>query len=155
MLTCTFEDGNQASLRHVTVDTLVLKDGKILLMKRAAQLTEGGKWGLAGGYVDRDETVREAAAREVLEESGYKISDLTFLTLRDSPERPREDRQNVCFVFFCNALEKVSESDWEVQEAQWFSLDELPPPDEVAFDHYANIELYKKYLRNGSLPAAL
>ena len=85
MINCEFENGNKASLRHVVVDNLVLKDGKILLVKRTGKLLEGGKWGLAGGYVDRDETVKEAAKREILEETGYtkwKRSPYCALSMR-------------------------------------------------------------------------
>lgn len=146
MLTCRFENGNEASLRHVTVDALLLQDEKILLIKRTGKLLEGGKWGLVGGFVDRDETLKEAVAREAMEESGYKVKDITLLTVRDNPDRPKEDRQNISFVFFCTTDEKVGESDWEVDDQQWFDLNELPKEEEIAFDHYQNIELYKKYL---------
>jgi 8-oxo-dGTP diphosphatase len=146
MLTCIFENGNKASLRHVTVDALVLKDGKVLLVKRTGKLLEGGKWGLVGGYVDRDETVKQAIAREALEETGYKVKNITLLTIRDNPDRPKEDRQNISFIFFCNAAEKVGESDWEVDDQKWFHFDELPSEENIAFDHYTNLQLYKEYV---------
>ncbi len=146
MITCKFEDGNKAFLRHVTVDTLVLQDGQILLGKRATKLLEGDKWGLVGGFVDRDETLKEAVAREVMEETGYKVTDITLLTVRDNPDRRHEDRQNISFVFVCRALEKTGESDWEVKEQKWFPLDKVPPESEIAFDHYENIRLYKNCL---------
>lgn len=146
MITCKFENGNEASLRHVTVDALVMKDGKILLAKRTNKLLEGGKWGLLGGFVNRDETLKEAVAREVMEESGFKIEDINLLTVRDNPDRPKEDRQNISFVYFCRALEKVGESDWEVDDLQWFDLDDIPSEEEIAFDHYQDIQLYKDFL---------
>src|SRR5436305_1720375 len=90
MIKCTFEDGNEASLRHITVDVIVVKDGRILLTKRNAKLLEGGKWGLTGGFMDRNETLKQAGEREVMEESGWKIRNLTLLTLRDNPDRPKE-----------------------------------------------------------------
>ena len=111
MLTCIFEDGGKASLRHAIVDTLVLKDGKLLLVKRTGKLLEGGKWALVGGFVDRDETLAQAAAREVMEETGWTVKDMTLLRINDSPSRPHEDRQNVAFVFFCTAVEKSGEAD--------------------------------------------
>lgn len=145
MLTCTFEDGNQAPLRHAVVDALVLKDNQLLLVKRTKKLLEGGKWGLVGGYVDRDENLQQAVAREVEEETGYLVSNITLLTIRDNPDRPKEDRQNISFVFFCHAGDKVSESDWEVDDQQWFDFDDLPPETKIAFDHFKNIQLYKQY----------
>lgn len=44
MIKCKFENGNEASLRHVCVDAIVLQDNKLLLVKRASTLLEGGKW---------------------------------------------------------------------------------------------------------------
>ena len=153
MIKCRFENNNEASLRHVTVDSLLIKDGKLLLIKRTGKLLEGGKWGLIGGFVDRDETLKEAVAREAKEESGYLVSNIELLTVRDNPDRPKEDRQNISFVYICEAGEKVGESDWEVDGQKWFDLDSLPLEEEIAFDHYQNIELYKEYLKsNLSLP---
>jgi ADP-ribose pyrophosphatase YjhB (NUDIX family) len=142
VITCKFEDGNENSLRHVVVDTLILKDNKILLVKRTGKLIEGGKWCLAGGFVERDETLKEAVEREVMEESGYKIKDIKLLTIIDNPNRPKENRQNIAFVFTCEALEKEGNSDWEVDDQKWFDLSDLPAKDEIAFDHYDNIKFY-------------
>lgn len=147
MITCKFENGNEASLRHVTVDTLVLKNGKLLMVKRTAKLLEGGKWGLVGGFVDRGETLVEAAKREVFEETGWEVGNLTLLTVNDLPDRPKEDRQNVAFVYFCQALRQTGKPDWESDEQQWFALNELPAKASIAFDHADDIDLYKKYRR--------
>jgi 8-oxo-dGTP pyrophosphatase MutT (NUDIX family) len=70
-ITCRFNDSVEALLRHVTVATLVLRDDKVLLTKRSPNLDEGGKWCLPGGYMDRDESLDEAAGREVYEETGW------------------------------------------------------------------------------------
>jgi ADP-ribose pyrophosphatase YjhB (NUDIX family) len=123
----------------------VINGNKILLVRRAPHLLDGGKWGIIGGYVERDETTKEAAAREIFEETGYKVADITLLTIRDNPDRPHEDRQNVVFVHFCNAKNKEGEPDAESTEQRWFSFDALPKEDEFAFDHYKNIQLYLRY----------
>lgn len=153
MITCTFEDGGSGLLRHVVVDTLVLKDGQILMVQRAARLSEGGKWGVVGGYVDRDETVVQAAAREVYEETGWEVKELKLLTVIDRPDRPKEDRQNISFVFFCEAVKQTGQPDDESDDVQWYPLDALPPRDQIAFDHADSIDLYKRCLTEGlSLP---
>lgn len=151
MITCKFENGNENSLRHVVVDALVLKENKILLIKRTGKILEGGKWGLIGGFVERDETLRDAIKREVQEESGYKIKNIKLLTVIDSPNRPKEDRQNIAFVFICEAFEKQGDSDWEVDDQKWFNLSNLPPKEEFAFDHHENIELYLSHIKNKTL----
>ncbi len=153
MINCEFENGNKASLRHVVVDNLVIKDDKILLVKRTGKLLEGGKWGLVGGFVERDENIKEAVAREVLEETGYKVEGITLLRIIDTPNRPAEDRQNISFVHFCTALEKVGTADDESDEQTWFDLSALPPEAQFAFDHFSDIELYKEYLKKSfSIP---
>lgn len=153
MIHCTFENGNNASLRHLTVSALVLKDNNVLMVKRAPGLLEENKWGLIGGFMDRDENLEEAVEREIFEETGYKVKDITFLTFRDNPDRPNEDRQNIDFVYFCEALEKEGEKDEESTKVEWFTFDNLPPVEQIAFDHYKDIELYLKYKKeNLALP---
>src|SRR6266498_4251828 len=156
MITCIFENGKKAdkiSLRHAVVDILVLKDEKILLVKRVNKLLEGGKWGLIGGFVEMGEDLTETSYREVFEETGYRIKDLKLLTIRHNPDRPHEDRQNISFVFFATALEKEGTADWESDEQRWFEFDAIPKEEEIAFDHAKNIALYLQYKKeNFPLP---
>lgn len=148
MITCKFEKGNKASLRHVVVDVLVVKENEILLVKRAPHLSNGGKFGLVGGYVERDETVRDAVYRETLEETGYKVRIKFLLRIKDHPDRRKEDKQNVAFVIVTEPLEKVQEGDNESTEVKWFSFDNLPTEEEMAFDHADDIQLYLEYKKH-------
>lgn len=50
--------------------------GKILLLHRREEKSEGGKWGLPAGKVEKDETQVEALCREVSEETGVTINPL-------------------------------------------------------------------------------
>lgn len=144
MINCTFENGNKNSLRHAVVDNLVLKDGKILLVKRTGKILEGNKWGLVAGFVERDETLEEAAKREIMEETGWEVKDIKLLKINDSPNRPKEDRQNIAFVYTCEAIKKSGDADWESEEQRWFDLSALPDKGEFAFDHFEDIEFYLK-----------
>jgi 8-oxo-dGTP diphosphatase len=56
----------------VGVGTLVLNDGKILLVRRR-MMPEAGKWSIPAGYLDRGEDPREVAARETWEETGLTV----------------------------------------------------------------------------------
>jgi ADP-ribose pyrophosphatase YjhB (NUDIX family) len=146
VISCTFEDGGNASLRHVTIDAIVADNGKILLVKRAANLSNGGKYAVPGGFLGRDENTKNAVEREVLEETGYRIKIEALFTITDKPDRKNEDRQNVNFTFLAKALDKDQAPDNEVSEVVWISLDNLPPEGEFAFDHYERVKLYKKYI---------
>lgn len=153
MITCTFEDGGKAALRHVCVDALVVRGDEILLVKRATHLLEGNKYCLPGGYLDRDETTIEAVKREVLEETGYEVHNPKLFQMNDNPFRTAEDRQNISFIFLVEIGEQVGVHDHEVQEARWFNLSELPNESDIAFDHADTINLYKQYMtKRFSLP---
>lgn len=156
MINCTFENGNKASLRHAIIDAIVIQANKILMVKRIPEFLEGGKWGVIGGFVERDETTKQTVAREVREETGYEVDNIKLLTIRDNPDRPGEDRQNIAFVFFCDAGKQTGKPDSESTEIKWFDLDNLPEKKDVAFDHYQSVQLYLDYKRkNLTLPTLL
>ena len=56
----------------VAATAVVERSGLVLMLRRAVE-TGYGLWSLPGGYVDRGEVVEEAAAREVLEETGLQV----------------------------------------------------------------------------------
>ena len=149
MITCVFENNNKSSLRHVTVNAIVIKGNQILLGKRGTlngkPILESGKWGLLGGFLGRDENLTQAVKREVMEESGWEINNLQLLRVNDNPKRPKEDRQNVDIIFIAEAIKQVKTSDEEVRELKWFNLEKLPPNELMAFDHGDAIKLYIKY----------
>lgn len=148
MINCIFEDNGKASLRHVTVNALIFKNNKLLLAKRAANLSNPGKWGLVGGFVGRDEDIVTAIAREIFEETGLRIFNLKFLTVVDNPNRAKEDRQNICFIYSCEAGEQEGKPDNESTEISWFDLNNLPSDQEMAFDHSEIIQFYLKNKEN-------
>jgi len=151
MITCIFENKNNTSLRHITVNTIVLKDNCVLLGKRGTlkgkKISEYGKWGLLGGFMGRDETLIGAAKREVMEESGWEITDVKLLKINDNPNRPKEDRQNVDFIFIAKAVKQIQKGDEEVSRLQWFPLDKLPSKEQIAFDHADALEVAKETIK--------
>jgi 8-oxo-dGTP diphosphatase len=143
--------------RSVTVNALVIRNHQILLGRRGTYqgkpISEFDKWSLLGGFFNRDENLVQAVKREVMEESGWEIDHLVLFRINDRPARPHEDRQNVDLIFITQAIKQTGSSDEEVKKLQWFDLDKLPPPDQIAFDHGENIDLYRQYLiRNIPLP---
>ena len=108
---------------RVLVTTIVEKDGRILLCKRA-QPPRVGLWTLPGGFMECDESLEEAAARETLEETGIvlDLADLRFYGISSVVDisqvyvgfltRLNTDQQPVCGV--------------ECQEVCFFAEDRIP-----------------------------
>jgi 8-oxo-dGTP diphosphatase len=145
MITCRFEDGVDTYLRHMTADVIALRDGELLLVRRAVHLIEGGKLAIPGGYMDRDETIVDTATREFREETGYAASNVRLFNLESRPHREPSGRQNVTAMFIADVDEQVGEPDAESTELCWISLAEAAGAG-LAFDHGVQIELALEWL---------
>lgn len=148
MISCTFENGNKASLRHVVVHAIIELDGKLLLEKRQGDLLETGKWSLPAGFLNRDETSAQGIVREVKEETGWESEVISLFRLNTKPDRPHEDRQNIAIEFLVRPIKKTGEPDTESSKVEWISIDKLIPLEDFAFDHGETIGLYLKYRKN-------
>jgi len=145
MITCAFENGTAASLRHVVVHAIVEKDGALLLAKRTGDLLESGKWSLPSGYLERDETAAQGVLRELKEETGWDGEVVSLFQIVTRPDRPHEDRQNVSFSFIIKPIAETGERDAENSKVEWIPVEKLLPLSEFAFDHGETIGLYLKY----------
>ncbi|MGH9467234.1 MAG: NUDIX hydrolase [Terriglobales bacterium] len=68
------------------VGVVVVQDGAVLLIERGHAPLEG-LWSVPGGVVELGETVRAAAEREVLEETGIAVGVDRLLTVVERMER--------------------------------------------------------------------
>jgi 8-oxo-dGTP diphosphatase len=120
----------------VTTDLVVfsVREGKLnaLLIKRGVVPFKGG-WALPGGFVNIDESIDEAAKRELQEETGVK--DIFLEQLYTWGEVDRDPRGRVITVSYF-ALVKDNEvelkASTDAAEVKWFDVNKLP---KLAFDH--------------------
>jgi acetyl-CoA carboxylase carboxyl transferase subunit beta len=70
---------------------LVTRDGKLLLVRRDKE-PHRGKWVVPGGRVRRFEPLQQAASREVLEETGLRVSANRIAGVKEIIEPPHEHR---------------------------------------------------------------
>ncbi len=70
----------------VGVGVVVIKDGRVLLIRRGKP-PRAGAWSLPGGRQRLGETVREAARRELREETGVEAAVTVLLDVVDSITR--------------------------------------------------------------------
>ena len=127
--------------RGLSVDAVVVRNGKVLLIKRAKEPFKG-YWGTPGGYVGWDETIEEAVSRELKEETGLIVTTVKFVRYSSSPER--HPKQVINFVYFVEADGDPIASD-DALEFVWFDLNNLP--ENLAFDHAENIAMAIKLLK--------
>jgi len=121
----------------VTVDVAIFKplgeEYLILLIKRA-QAPFQGQYALPGGFIELDESLEEAAQRELFEETGVKNLRLTQIhTFSDPGRDPRGHVISTCFGCILETLDQIQiKAGDDAAEAKWFVLTALPP---LAFDH--------------------
>lgn len=120
--------GEALNLPRVGCGAAILRDGKLLLIRRA-KAPEAGCWGLPGGKVDPFETVRNAVRREVLEELGIEIVGERLLCVVDQIDEAQGDHW-VAPVFLAREF-KGEPALLEPEKHTglgWFALDDLPRP---------------------------
>ena len=121
----------------VTVDAIVFAidddETKALLIKRGGEPFKG-KWAIPGGFVEMDEELKDAAARELAEETsltGIELEQMhTFGTIgRD----PRGRQITIVFSGITGPENMDVQGGDDAEEARWFDINALPQ--EIAFDH--------------------
>jgi ADP-ribose pyrophosphatase YjhB (NUDIX family) len=107
----------------VGVAVIVMERGRILLGRRGRGV-KAGEWCIPCGYVEWDEDVRDAAKREVKEETGLDI-ELGEVFAVHSNFHDRE-KQTVGVWFLAATYRGKLVAGDDITEVAFFSLDELP-----------------------------
>lgn len=114
----------------LTVDGIVVEDGRILLIRRGKE-PYAGFHALPGGFVDYGERVEDAVRREMREETGLDTDIVGLLGVYSDPARdPRG--HTVSLVYILRVKGGEVEAGDDASDASWFHLDDLP---DLAFDH--------------------
>ncbi|HRV91037.1 MAG TPA: NUDIX domain-containing protein [Anaerolineae bacterium] len=143
-------DAGQYERPSVTTDVVVFsildEMLKVLLIKRKAWPFEG-MWAIPGGFVHMDESLEEAAYRELAEETGVTDSDVYLEQLYSFGEPERDPRTRVITVAYfalvsADKLNPRAASD--AADVAWFSVYERPA---LAFDHAQILDYALERLR--------
>lgn len=121
----------------LTVDILLFRETdshpQVLLIQRAQDPFQG-QYALPGGFVDINESLEEAAHRELAEETG--LEGIPLKQFHTFGEPGRDPRGRVVSVVFWGILPPTvdprTEAHSDAAQAGWHLLSELPP---LAFDH--------------------
>ncbi len=111
----------------VAVGAVVLKKNSVLLIKRAKEPNKGS-WSLPGGRQELGESIGQTAEREVLEETGVRVSSSALVDIVDSITRDDQDRivyHYTLVEMLCIWLSGEPHADDDALEARWVDLQEI------------------------------
>ncbi len=113
-------------------------ENRLLLQRR----TDNGTWGLPGGFMDFNESVQETARREVLEETGLILKEMSLFGIYSGPDKEKtfgngDQVSPVQVLFRCEDFEGELRGSEESLGTSFFSLNELP--DNLFSEHHLMI----------------
>jgi NAD+ diphosphatase len=114
---------------HPCVIVLIHRPGELLLVRKAEW--PAGRYGLVAGFVDFGEAFEEAVHREIEEETGITVKDIRYVGSQAWPF-PSQIMAGFTAEYAGGDLRVDAH---ELEDARWFSLDdlpELPPPRSIA-----------------------
>ncbi len=133
----------------VTVDAVIFRFVgnriKVLLIQRGNEPYKN-KWALPGGFVDMDEELEDAVARELAEETGLTgVAMQQMHTFGRCGRDPRGRQISIAFFGIAHANTKKIKGGDDAARAKWFDIAELP--EGLAFDHNEIIKFGIKTLK--------
>jgi len=129
---------------HVTVDAVVVNQGRVLLIERGREPFKGRKaW--PGGFMDVGESPEDACLRELAEETALNGEITGLLCVRGEPQR--DPRKHIVSIFYLVKAEGDPQAGDDASSAKWYPISEVKnwPLENWAFDHR---EVFEKLLSN-------
>lgn len=118
-----------------------------------------GKWNCPSGYLDYGETIRQAAIREVFEETGITLMNSEGLELMEVDDNPTKENQTILFryryiVSPLNQIigyltDKYSEPD-EINDIKWIPIRQIHMLDWTSDKHMNKIYEYAPHEKEKS-----
>lgn len=128
----------------LVIFTLLQKALHVLLVKRRSP-PFAGMWALPGGFVQPEESLEEAARRELREESGVEEVYLEQLYTFGDPDRdPRGRVITVAYFALVPAERQALRAADDALDVAWFPAYHPPP---LAFDHAKILDYATNRLR--------
>lgn len=135
---------------RVDVRAAVFDGDRVLLVKERSD----GRWSLPGGWADVGSSPSEMAAREVAEETGYRVRPVRLLAVWDNS---RHHDRPVAYAVYkicigCQLTGGQPRPSIETEAVGWFPVEALPPLSTTRITPEQVRRLYRLH-RDPSLPA--
>ncbi len=125
----------------LTVDGVLVQNGKVLMVKRA-HYPFIGSWVLPGGRVEYGESTEKAIKREMKEELGIPVKIKKLIGVYSEPWKRDPRGHTVSVAYSIKRIRGKIHLDREASEFKFFPLNKLPK--KVGFDHRRIISDFKK-----------
>lgn len=108
----------------VDIRAVVYQDDKLLFVKEKSD----GKWALPGGWADVGYTPTEVAAKEVWEETGYKVDHFRLLAVFDKEKHHSSPSATHVYKIFigCEIVGGEKQTSIETEAVNFFGEKEIP-----------------------------
>jgi len=130
--------GHRPLILVVSGMLIVDEHERVLLMERA----DTHDWGIVGGIMEPGETLEQTARREVQEEIGLEVGNLTFLAMFSGPEffsrYPNGDEVHPVLALYTARYDgqELRLDPHEALQTGFFAQDALPQPLRPSIPHY-------------------
>ena len=110
----------------VDVRALILNDDDQILMAKEKM---DGRWSIPGGWADIGHSPSEVIIKEVEEETGLISEVIRVLAIYDKRCHPHPPQPWYVYkiMFLCKMTGGELRGNFDIEEANWFSIDNLPP----------------------------
>jgi hypothetical protein len=122
---------------NVNVKFLIFKFGKLLLTKDPNL----NKWKLIEGNLHNKEDLYRAVYAEIMQKSGWETKNIRLFQINANT--------GIEVVFIVDAIKQTLQADKKIQGLRWFTLNDLPKPEEIILEHSEIIYSFADLVHHG------